>query len=107
MAKSRFEALQEYLAQDPNDSFTRYALAMEYVGQHEVAKAVEQLEDLLNRDNLYIPAYQQLGYLYAQLERRDEAISILRRGIEVATAAGETHARGEMLDALDELELSG
>ncbi|MFQ5798035.1 MAG: tetratricopeptide repeat protein [Bacteroidota bacterium] len=106
MAKSRFEALKEFLAQDPNDSFTRYALAMEYVGQHELAKAVEQLEDLLGRDRLYVPAYQQLGYLYADFERRDEAIAILQRGIEVAMSTGDTHARSEMLDALDELELS-
>lgn len=105
MVKSRFETLKDFLARDPKDSFTRYALAMEYVGQHEIGEATKQLEELLKHDGLYVPAYQQLGSLYARLERRDEAISILRRGIEVAKDAGDTHARGEMLDALDELEM--
>jgi len=31
MSESRLQALQRFLEQDPNDSFTRYAIAMEYV----------------------------------------------------------------------------
>jgi Tfp pilus assembly protein PilF len=51
-----------------------------------------------------MPAYQQLGYLYQKLGRREEAVSAFRRGMEIATQQGDDHARSEMQDALDDME---
>lgn len=101
MSSDRIAKLQEFLAKDPNDSFTRYALALEYAGRGELDLAVSILSDLLQRDPKYIPAYQQLGYAYQKLDRRDDARAILERGIRAATEQGDLHARSEMQDALD------
>ena len=105
MSALRIDKLKEFLAKDPNDSFTRYALALEYAGHGETEQAVLMLEELVQHDPKYIPTYQQLGYAYQKLERRDDAIAMFKRGIQAATEQGDLHARSEMQDALDELEM--
>ena len=103
MREKRIAQLRELIEQDPNDSFSRYALALEYAAIDNTAEALTLLEDLLQRDNSYVPTYQQLGYLYQKLGRRDDAAKIFNRGIQIAAQQGDSHARSEMQDALDEL----
>ena len=103
MKHDRIAQLKEFLENDPNDSFTRYALALEYAGMDETSLAVSMLLEVVERDPAYVPAYQQLGYQYEKLDRKDEAVQVLRRGIEVAREQSDTHAQREMQDALDEI----
>ena len=104
MREERIAKLKQILEQDPNDSFSRYALALEYAGLGDKEEAVRILEEVLHRDASYVPAYQQLGYLYENIGRRTDALTILKKGITVATAHGDSHACSEMQEALDELE---
>ncbi len=104
MPNSRLETLLKFLEQDPGDSFTRYAIAMEYVSAGNIPKAVEYLEDLLLKDPGYIPAYQQLGYLYRDTGQTEQSRHVLHRGIQLARESGDMHAVSEMQDALDDLE---
>lgn len=103
MKNDRIAQLKEFLENDPNDSFTRYALALEYAGLGEAPLALSLLLEVLERDPAYVPAYQQLGYQYQKLDRVAEAVEVLRRGIEVSREQGDTHAQREMQDALDEI----
>jgi Tfp pilus assembly protein PilF len=104
MRGQRIEKLKALLELDPNDSFSSYALALEYAGANEPLLAVSLLEALVVRDQSYIPAYQQLGYLYEKLGRLGDAAAIFRRGIRIATEQGDHHSQSEMQDALDSLE---
>ena len=104
MREERIAKLKALLARESNDSFSRYALALEYAGANDLAQALTLLEDLAQRDQSYVPAYQQLGYLYQKLGRREEAVSAFRRGMEIATQQDDHHARSEMQDALDDME---
>jgi Tfp pilus assembly protein PilF len=104
MREDRIAKLKALLERESNDSFSRYALALEYAGANEPAQALALLEDLVHRDPSYVPAYQQLGYLYQKLGRREEAVSAFRRGMETATQQDDHHARSEMQDALDDME---
>ena len=45
--RSRKEQIEEMLALDPNDSFLRYGLAMEYVSAEQEVEAVACLRELL------------------------------------------------------------
>ena len=103
MREERIAKLKSLLEADPNDSFGRYALALEYAALNDTAQAQRLLEDLLKHHPAYLPAYQQLGYLHQKLGQRDDAISMFKRGIEVATQQGDLHAKSEMQEALDEL----
>ena len=104
MNEERVGKLKELLEQDPNDSFSRYALALEYAGQGEQQIAVSLLQEVIRRDPLYVAAYQQLGYNYSSLGRVEDARAILSEGIAKATEAGDNHARSEMQEALDDLD---
>jgi Tfp pilus assembly protein PilF len=99
----RIQKLKLLLTLDPSDSFSRYALALEYPRMNDPAQAGSLLEELISWDSRYLPAYQQLGYLYQNVGRREEAVSILKRGMQVAAQQGDPHAKSEMEEALVEL----
>lgn len=102
--KTRREILEEFVAQDPNDSFSRYALALELEKENRVSDALPQLREVIVRDPGLVAAYQQLGRLLAQSGADAEAREIYRKGISVAKAAGDQRARSEMQLALDMLD---
>ncbi len=103
MAKSRRERLEEMLAQDPNDGFLRYGLAMDYAGGGDDESAAKQFAELLRRTPDYVPAYLQAGQVLARLGRDDEARAVYRAGVAAAQKAGDAHAAGELQGFLDML----
>ncbi|MDD8017550.1 MAG: tetratricopeptide repeat protein [Bacteroidota bacterium] len=103
-SEQRIQKLQEMLVNDPNDSFTRYALAMEHVGSNNPTEAIEILNDIVKRDSKYLPAYHQLGILFGKLNRTQEAKTAYRHGIDLAGQLGETKEEKEMREELEELE---
>ena len=105
MTSSRFDILKNFLDEDPKDPFNHYALALEYVAQQKSHEAIAKFEDVITLDPNYVPAYHQLGLLYAQLNRRDDALKTLEKGIQIAALVGDTHAQTEMQEAIDELGL--
>jgi len=102
--KSRREILEEFVAQDPSESFSRYALALELEKEQRVHEAVEHLREVISRDPGYTAAYQQLGRLLVQIGLLDDARDIYQRGIEAARASGDHRSISEMQDALEMIE---
>jgi len=100
---NRIEILQGFLKENPNDSFSRYALALEYakLGQHETA--VQEFETVKKNDPDYVATYFQLGQLYQKMGQTHEAEKTFRTGITVATKLGEDHTRSELEGALEAL----
>lgn len=96
--------MKKSLAEDPNDSFSRYALALEYDSAGETQLAIATLLELIERNAKYIPAYHQLGKIYSRQNQSQEAKTIYRRGIETATSPDDFHERKEMEEELEELE---
>lgn len=100
---SRKEKIQEMLADDPQDTFLRYALAMECKSAGESEQALEIFSQLMQDDPPYVPAFFMAGQELAGLSRIDEAQSTLEEGIGHARQQGELHAAGEMTDFLNSL----
>jgi Tfp pilus assembly protein PilF len=100
---NRIEILKGFLVENPSDSFSRYALALEFVklGQHD--DALREFETVKNNDPAYIATYFQLGQLYQKLGRSHEAEKTFRTGITVAAKAGDEHTRSELEGALEAL----
>jgi tetratricopeptide (TPR) repeat protein len=100
---SRIEALKEFLNQDPKDSFSRYALGMEYgkIGRDE--DAIREFETVIENDPGYVATYYQLGKVFERRGQQPEAADTYRAGIEVAGGAGDQHTREELEAALEEL----
>ncbi len=100
----RLEALLKFLDQDPDDAFTRYGIALEYIAIKDFEKAIEFLNSVLEHDKNYLAAYQQLGHIYAITNRKDLAIEIYKNAIEAAKATGDKHAADNISNFLAELQ---
>ena len=102
--KSRLEMLEEFVAQDPNDSFSRYALALELVKEARPEDAVIHLRELIARDQNYVASYYQLGRLLARTGCINEARDVYRKGIDVANSAGDQKTAAEINEAVEALD---
>jgi len=102
-ANTRKQMIEEQLAEDPNDPFLRYALAMEHQSAGDTEAGLRCLRELLEVDSAYVPAYQQCAQLLARLGRTTEAAEMFRRGIELAAQQGDQHAAEEMQGMLEGL----
>jgi thioredoxin-like negative regulator of GroEL len=101
--KTRKEQLEEMLADEPNDAFLRYGLAMEFVSEGNVEEALRRLHTMFADKLEYVPAYQQAGQLLMRLDRLDEARAVFKQGITLAQRVGNAHAAGEMEGFLETL----
>ena len=97
---SRREQLESMLADSPEDTFLRYALAMELDSEEEHAKSLEIHQGLINDDPPYVPSFFMSGQQLAKLDRIEEACEILKQGIDQARQQGDQHAAAEMSEFL-------
>ncbi len=104
MAVERLEQLKLILAQEPNNTFARYALGMEYVSAGETDLALREFRTLLEVDANYANAFFMGAQALHCAERIEEAIAWLRDGIACAHRVGNRHAESEMQSLLEELE---
>jgi tetratricopeptide (TPR) repeat protein len=100
---SRIEKLKEFLAADPNDSFVRHALALEYVKIGETAEARRLFEEILARDAGAVGSYYHLGKLLEGMGETALAIGWYEKGMVAARAAGEKRAYNELRAAYEGL----
>ena len=100
---NRIEILKGFLEHEPGDSFSRYALALEYVKQGQTDDAQRQFEYVRDHDPGYVATYFQLAQLYRTLGLRHEAEKTYRNGITVAAKAGDGHTQSELEGALESL----
>jgi tetratricopeptide (TPR) repeat protein len=105
MDRSRVEFLQEALEANPDDTFARYALAVELSTCDKPAEAWRHFEYLLNRHPDYSATYFQAGKFLVQQDRRHEARRVFAKGIEVAQRQGNHHAQSELQAALESLSI--
>lgn len=105
----RMGQIEALLADDPNDPFLRYGLALEYSSTGDDTTAAKLLRELIALDpaDPYIPAFLMCGQALARLGQEGEAAKVLKQGIAAATKAGTPealHARGEMEGLLSAVE---
>ena len=98
---NRLEVLKNMVAQNPNDSFSRYGLAMEYVNAGDLEGAIQEYRTLLAANPNYSAAYYHGGQTLEKLGRREDARALYRQGIEATTRIGDLHTRSEIQTALD------
>jgi tetratricopeptide (TPR) repeat protein len=99
----RVATLKQVLEQNPNDTFARYGLAMEYSKSGETNAAIAEFRKIIAINPDYIAAYQQGAQTLMNAERYDEARQLLHEGISCASRIGNQHAASEMQGMLDEI----
>jgi tetratricopeptide (TPR) repeat protein len=100
----RIDVLLQFLRDDPDEPFTRFALAQEYRKKGNPEEALRYFEALAADRPDYVGTYYHLGKLYQELGRRDDAVQTYRTGIGQAAAANDFHARSELQGALLEAQ---
>jgi tetratricopeptide (TPR) repeat protein len=100
----RLEQIREFLNEQPDDSFLRYALAQEYAKRENWALAEESYQILLNTDPDYLATYYHLALLWRSQGKIEEAKELLDDGIDRAKAAREQHTLSEMQSLRLEIE---
>jgi cytochrome c-type biogenesis protein CcmH/NrfG len=103
MTGTRFEILQNMVAQDPTNNMARYGLAMEYKNQGQFARAVEEFRALLGINPNYAAAYFHCGQALEKAGLLEEARGMYQEGIDATTRIGDTHTRSELQAAMDML----
>jgi Tfp pilus assembly protein PilF len=102
--KSRLEQFKEFVEMDPTDTFSRYALAMEYLGEGQFPEAVHHFQEVIKLDSTYSAAYFQAAIASQKASLPEQARSFLNEGIQVAEKKGDWHTRDEMKVALQQLD---
>ena len=97
---SRREQLESMLADDPSDTFLRYALAMELKNEEAFPEAAELFNGLMQDGTPYVPAFFMYGQQLVQEGEIEQAQTILKQGIEQAHQQNDLHAAGEMSEFL-------
>lgn len=87
MQAERLKILKEILAENPNDAFSWYAVAMEYKDTNQ-SEAIGYLEKLFSDFPTYLPTYYQLGCLYAEREAIQQATEVFENGMALAKQQG-------------------
>ena len=101
--KTRIEKLEEFVAQDPGDAFSRYVLALEFAKAGREDDAALQFKEVIARESSYVAAYYQLGRLLTKAGHAEDARDVYRRGLDAADAALDQRTRSELQEALDAL----
>jgi|ERR1700724_1285252 thioredoxin-like negative regulator of GroEL len=101
--KTRRQLLEEFVANKPDDAFSRYGLAMECLNGGDSAAANEHFRALLQRNGDYVPAYLMYAQLLVRESRGEEARQVLSTGMVAAEKKGDQHARSEMEMLLSEI----
>lgn len=100
---NRRAKIEAMLADDPQDTFLRYSLAMEFRSEGNHDASLEKLSELTRDQPPYVPAFFMAAQQLADLGRIEEARSMLREGIEEARRQGDSHAAAEMSELLSSL----
>ncbi len=101
MSHSKIEQLLEFLKDDPMDSFTLYALALEYE-KAEDKKAKEYYDLLLKEHPAYLATYYHAAKWYEKYHK-ETSLQIYKLGMELANKNGKVKTYNELQNALNML----
>jgi tetratricopeptide (TPR) repeat protein len=96
--------LARNIKDDPDDSFSKFALALEFQKRENFKKTRILFEDIYKNDPEYVGVYYHLGKLYERLDMAAEARKIFQEGIEVAQNQKESRTEKELKEALIQLK---
>ena len=103
---TRIEQITEFLKENPEDPFLKFAMAQEYIKAEEFEKALASLETLTQENPDYVASYYHLGKVMEKLGRTDSVSDIYTQGIKIATSQGDMHAASELQHALEDFQKS-
>jgi predicted Zn-dependent protease len=96
----RLAFLEKMTAGGSQDPLAWYGLALEYAGLGRVDDALATFQKLRELNPGYVPMYLMCGTMLVKAGRAGEGKEWLTEGVDTARGKGDTHALGELQDAL-------
>jgi predicted Zn-dependent protease len=84
----RLAQLRQFVKDEPNDPFNRYALALEVL-KADAEEARQLFEQLVGSFPQYLPTYYPYAQLLVERKETEKAEEIFNLGIERSRAAGD------------------
>ena len=100
---TRIEMLKKYLLEDPQDSFIRYALALELLNINELTESERLFQTLLKNDPDYLASYYHYGKLLESMQNFETAAEIYKSGIQIAKNQNNQQTLKELKAALESI----
>ncbi|WP_394370313.1 tetratricopeptide repeat protein [Pedobacter segetis] len=98
------DKLLEFIGNEPNDPFLKYALATEYLRLNNQEKALWFYLDLVKNHEDYVGTYYHLGKLYEGMQKPYDALKVYQKGMEVAKKIKDQHALNELMGVYNSLQ---
>ncbi|MGM0505737.1 MAG: tetratricopeptide repeat protein [Bacteroidota bacterium] len=102
MSSTRIKQLALRVRQHPDDSFSKFALALELKKTGDVRRALALFESIRTEDPDYTGVYYHLGKTCELMQDPERALEAYRQGL-VRTPDSEMRTRSELQEALDQL----
>jgi len=96
MQINRLDKLLEFIKNEPDDPFLKYALATEYLRLGETGQALAYFENLVTNHPAYAGTYYHLGKLYEAIGRKQDAINTYETGMKITREQRDNHAFSEL-----------
>ena len=98
MNSDRIKLLEKFIEEEPENTFNKYALAMEYF-DYDQEKAIAILEKVIADHPDYLPSYFKAAQLLWELEEMKKAEKIFKEGISLAQRQEDQKALSELKSA--------
>jgi len=103
--KAKIKQLARQIKNNPGDSFSKFALALEFRKEGELKNARILFEDILQSEPEYVGVYYHLGKLYEATDRLMDAKKLYKSGIEVADKQQKARTKSELEEALAQVNV--
>lgn len=103
-SNDKISTLKNYLRENPEDSFTKFALALELWKKDQINNARKLFESIRTHNPDYVGVYYHLGKLYEEQGELSKARTTYDEGIEIAQEQNETRTLSELQEAKSLIE---
>lgn len=100
----RITTLRKFIDEDPGDTFSKYALALELLKSDGISEALHLFTEIVDSDPEYLPVYYHFGKLLEEVGETAKAAEIYRQGITVATRQKQSRTLSELKSALEQMD---
>ena len=100
MNTARLDQLLAFYEEDPEDAFTRFAIAQEYQKAGAPQQAISFYEQLIEDQPTYTGTYYHLGKLYEDAGHTEKAVIVYQQGIQASREQRNLKDLSELQDAL-------
>jgi Fe-S cluster biosynthesis and repair protein YggX len=101
--KDRIQVFRNMLNADPDNELALFSLGKLNLQAGDLAESEKALRRVLEINARHSMSYRLLGQVLVETDRKDEAITLLEEGVQIAHGKGEFQPRNQMQDLLREL----